>query len=88
MLASQILRKINGREAISWPKDTGLGALVNYIMTNEKPRPSNINFGLLPPVTLTRDQRRDRKNRKKFKKEIAATRARESFNQFFEEGLV
>ena len=87
-VATQILRRINGREAISWPKDTGLGALVNYIMTNEKPRPSNINFGLLPPVTLTREQRRDRKNRKKFKKEIAATRARESFNQFFKEGIL
>ena len=46
------------------------------IMTNEKPVPSNINFGLLPPVTLTKEQRRDRKNKKKIKKQLAAERAR------------
>ena len=86
-VASQILRKINGEEPLQWPIETALGALVNYILTNEKPRPSNINFGLLPPVKLERSQRRDRKNRKKFKKELAATRAREVFDQFIPEYL-
>jgi len=86
-VATQILRKIRGKDAISFPKDTAIGALVNYIMTQEKPRPSNINFGLLPPVTLERHQRRDRKNRKKYKKEIAATRARKSFDDFFDVGI-
>ena len=75
--------KIQGKSSRTSPVDTALGALVNYIMTNPKPRPSNINFGLLPPVKLERDQRRDRKNRKKYKKEIAAHRARKSFDEFF-----
>ncbi len=75
-VASQILRKIHGHEPILWPKETAIGALVNYVMTSEKPRPSNINFGLLPTVSLTKEQRRDRKNRKRIKKRLASERAR------------
>ncbi len=86
-VATQVLRRINGLEKILWPKDTAIGALVNYIMTNAKPRPSNINFGLLPPVLLDRQQRKDRKNRKKIKKELAAERARQSFDSFFAQGI-
>jgi methylenetetrahydrofolate--tRNA-(uracil-5-)-methyltransferase len=79
--ASQILRRIHGHEFFAWPKDTAIGALVNYVMTCQKPSPSNINFGLLPTVTLTKEQRRDRKNRKRIKKKIASERARESFDK-------
>lgn len=78
--ASQILRKIHGLAPIEWPKDTAIGALVNYVMTSEKPSPSNINFGLLPTVQLSKEQRRDRKNRKRIKKKLASERARESFD--------
>jgi methylenetetrahydrofolate--tRNA-(uracil-5-)-methyltransferase len=82
-VATQILRKIKGEEPLNWPVETGIGALINYIMTVSKPSPSNINFGLLPPVTLDKTQRRN-KLRKKIKKELAAKRAREVFNKFFE----
>lgn len=82
-VASQVLRKLQGLESVQWPVETGIGALINYLMTVPKPTPSNINFGLLPEVTLTRDQRRDRKNRKKVKKELAATRARAVFDEFW-----
>ena len=58
-----------------------MGALVNYVMTNEKPTPSNINFGLIPSVSLTREQRRGR-NKKKVKKELASERARKVFEEF------
>ena len=80
-VASQILRKIHGNEPYEWPKVTGIGALVNYVMTWEKPTPSSLNFGLLPPVTLTKEQRRDRKKRKSVKKQLAAERARETLVQ-------
>jgi len=82
--ASQLLRKLKGSESVVWPVETGFGALINYLMTVSKPAPSNINFGLLPPVTLTKEQRRDRKNRKRVKKELAAKRAREVFDRFWE----
>ena len=77
----QILRKLQGKESVQWPVDTGIGALVNYIMTVPKPTPSNINFGLLPPVTLTKEERRIRKERKKIKKKKASLRARESLDE-------
>lgn len=83
-VASQMLRKIKGQEAISWPVETAIGALINYVMTCEKPVPSNINFGLLPPVTLSKEQRRNKK-RKSIKKSLAAERARQVFDQFIQE---
>ena len=84
-VAWQVLRKLEGKEAISWPVDTGIGALVNYIMTVNKPSPSNINFGLLPTVALDKEERKLRKQRKKIKKAKASARARESFDQFIGE---
>lgn len=83
-VGSQILRKIKGQEALQWPVETAIGALINYVMTCEKPVPSNINFGLLPPVTLTKEQRRNKK-RKSIKKSLAAERAREVFDSFINE---
>jgi methylenetetrahydrofolate--tRNA-(uracil-5-)-methyltransferase len=80
-VASQVLRRIHGHEALIWPKETGIGALVNYVMTSTKPTPSNINFGLLPSVELTKEQRRDRKNRKRIKKKLASERARQVFDE-------
>jgi len=80
-VATQILRKMGDREPLKWPIETGIGALINYIMTVPKPSPSSINFGLLPPVVLDKDQRRN-KNRKRIKKELAAARARKVFDQF------
>jgi len=80
-VASQILRRIKKQPAIKWPVETAIGALINYVMTCEKPVPSNINFGLMPPVTLTKEQRKDKK-RKSIKKSLAAERAREVFDRF------
>ena len=84
-VALQVLRKLNGKEVHKFPVETGIGALVNYVMTAPKPTPSNINFGLLPPVTLTKEQRRLRKERKRIKKKIASDRAINAFNNFYTE---
>ncbi len=80
-VAYNLWRKMSDASFDKWPVETAMGALVNYIMTCEKPTPSNINFGLIPPVTLNKEQRRN-KQRKKIKKELAANRAVASFEQF------
>lgn len=84
-VAFQLYKKLMNKDIANFPVETGIGALVNYIMTIEKPTPSNINFGLLPPVALTKEQRRFRKGRKGIKKELAAERAREVFDKFYTE---
>jgi methylenetetrahydrofolate--tRNA-(uracil-5-)-methyltransferase len=80
--AFQILRKFKGQEPLAFPVQTAIGALVNYIMTVEKPCPSNINFGLLPTVELTKEQIRS-KGKKKARKEIVAKRAIDVFQSFY-----
>ena len=81
-VASQIVRKLKGKESVQWPVETAFGALVNYIMTVPKPVPSNINFGLLPSVALTKEQRKYRKERKKIKKQLVAEKAKAVFEEF------
>jgi len=76
----QIWRKLQGLEAISWPVETAIGALVNYIMTIETPSPSNINFGLLPPPVP--DTTKTRKESKKMKKELTAIAAMNKLQEF------
>lgn len=78
--ALQILRRVQGREPIRFPVETAMGALVNYIMTIEKPCPSNINFGLIPSIELSREQKKA--GGKKLKKELVAKRAQEVFQTF------
>lgn len=88
-VAFNLFEKLEAKsDFVKWPVETAMGALINYIMTADKPAPSNINFGLLPLVPLNKEQRKIRKLRKKIKKEIASERARESFKAFMlERGL-
>ncbi|MBI1994907.1 MAG: methylenetetrahydrofolate--tRNA-(uracil(54)-C(5))-methyltransferase (FADH(2)-oxidizing) TrmFO [Deltaproteobacteria bacterium] len=62
-------RLLAGREIIVPPATTALGALLRYITDPERKRfqPMNVNFGLLPPLTLPL--------RGKAKKEMMARRA-------------
>ena len=83
-VAWQIERRIKEQQVKKWPLETGLGALVNYVMTVPKPSPSNINFGLLPPVKLEK-MRGKRSEKKKLKKEKAALRAEAVLSNFFAE---
>ncbi len=80
-VAFQLLRRIKGAEPLRFPVETAMGALVNYIMTIEKPCPSNINFGLLPSVEVTKDQWKS--GGKKIKKQLVAQRAQNVFQSFF-----
>ncbi|MFL5784236.1 MAG: methylenetetrahydrofolate--tRNA-(uracil(54)-C(5))-methyltransferase (FADH(2)-oxidizing) TrmFO [Bacteriovoracaceae bacterium] len=79
--AYQVLRSIKGEAPVQFPVETAIGALVNYIMTIEKPCPSNINFGLLPTVELTKEQRKG--DRKRIKKELVSKRAHDVFQNFY-----
>jgi methylenetetrahydrofolate--tRNA-(uracil-5-)-methyltransferase len=80
-VAFQLVRRIRGEQPISFPVQTAMGALVNYIMTIEKPCPSNINFGLLPSIDISREQRKS--GGKKLKKELVAKRAQDVFQSFY-----
>lgn len=84
--AYQVLRRIKGQEPVAFPVETAMGALVNYIMTIEKPCPSNINFGLLPSVELTKEQRKG--DRKRIKKELVSRRAFDVFQNFYSGTIV
>lgn len=88
-VAYQVYKKILDKTFSQFPVESALGALVNYIMTNNRPAPSNINFGLIPPVELNKEQRRDRKNRKKVKKRLASERGQKIFREFIQnEGII
>lgn len=80
-VGNQILRRFFNKEPLRYPLETTFGALVNYIMTTERPAPSNINFGLLPTVKIPRELRKG-KNKKKLKKEIASEISQKKFTEF------
>lgn len=82
--AIQILRRIQGKDPIKWPVETGIGALINYIMTVERPTPSNINFGLIPPMTIPK-QKLKRVDRKKMRNLMLSERAKEVFDKLLRE---
>lgn len=80
-VAFNLLKRLNHLEFSRWPVETAMGALINYVMTVPRPTPSNINFGLIPPVSLNKEQRKN-KQRKKIKKQLASERAQVSFKKF------
>jgi methylenetetrahydrofolate--tRNA-(uracil-5-)-methyltransferase len=82
-VAFQLLRKLEKKEILQWPVETAIGALMNYILTADKPRPSNINFGLMPTIPLNKEQRKH-KRRKSLKKQLASERAKEIFDGFWQ----
>jgi len=77
-------RRIREVEAMPFPIETCMGSLVNYIMTVPKPVPSNINVGLMPPVELTKEERRRRHELKSIKKAKISARAVKVFGEFLE----
>jgi methylenetetrahydrofolate--tRNA-(uracil-5-)-methyltransferase len=83
-VAFQLKRKIEGKSSLRWPVETGIGALVNYLMTQLNPTPTNINFGLLPSVVVGK-KIKNGGLRKKYKKELASKRATEYLANFIAE---
>jgi methylenetetrahydrofolate--tRNA-(uracil-5-)-methyltransferase len=83
----QLFKKISEKEVLPFPVETAIGSLINYILTVPKPVPSNINVGLMPPVTLTKEERRRRHEIKRIKKAKIAVRAKESIENFLKDNL-
>jgi tRNA:m(5)U-54 methyltransferase len=73
-LGLSLAGKLGAGPAVSLPpRETALGALLGHLRTLPARRfqPSNVNFGLMPPL--------DRKAKKAVRKELHAERGRESF---------
>ncbi len=69
--------KINSREVTYPPRLSGMGSILEAITDATRAKhfqPTNINFGLLPPIEGIKD--------KKVKKDLQISRARESFLQW------
>ena len=72
-------RLLKGEEPLTFPKETMLGALVDYITSKEgELQPMNPVFGLLPPLPK-------RVKNKKLRKELMAKRSLETLEGFIKE---
>lgn len=80
-----------GKAPVAFPIETCHGALAHYITTSEAKyfQPMNINYGLLPPIVITREQLRaiPRRDRKKYKKNLLAEKAFQALAAFKQEIL-
>ncbi|MGB9813206.1 MAG: FADH(2)-oxidizing methylenetetrahydrofolate--tRNA-(uracil(54)-C(5))-methyltransferase TrmFO [Thermovenabulum sp.] len=74
------LRRIEGLEPLVFPKETIIGALLNYISTADTKnfQPMKANFGILPPLN-------EKIKNKKLKYEKMAKRSIEVLEKFIEE---
>jgi methylenetetrahydrofolate--tRNA-(uracil-5-)-methyltransferase len=84
-VAWQILRQVQGLPAMNWPIETAVGALINYLMTSERPAPSNINRGLFPPLGEEHYPAGKKKMAKDRKAELIASRARAAAVEFLKQ---
>ncbi len=83
-IATGLLAGINmanyilGKDLITLPQETMLGALTHYISdeAHEKFQPINSNWGILPPVELPKKERKN----KKLKAELMSARSKNSIN--------
>ncbi len=76
-------RFLSGLELLELPQDTMLGALTHYITNSENDnfQPINSNWGIVPPVELPKNERKN----KKLKGELMAQRAICSLKNFIGE---
>jgi methylenetetrahydrofolate--tRNA-(uracil-5-)-methyltransferase len=86
-VAFQILRKLQNLAPVEFPVEMGIGALVNYVRTVEKPSPSSINFGLFPEIEMPKVKGIRRGERKSLKKDYIAKRALDTGKVFFKYNL-
>ena len=75
--------KINGREPSYPPRASAMGSILEAITDETRAKhfqPTNINFGLLPPIEGMIGKKFD----KKAKKDLQIKRAREAFAQWLD----
>lgn len=83
LVARNLQRKLQNKEFIVPPRTTAFGALIDAITDPERAKhfqPTNINFGLIPPLE---EAERD----KKIKKEKQIQRARNDFSNFLSQWI-
>ncbi|MBO5737855.1 methylenetetrahydrofolate--tRNA-(uracil(54)-C(5))-methyltransferase (FADH(2)-oxidizing) TrmFO [bacterium] len=75
-------RRIMGQEPMQLPKETILGALVQYISNSEHKdfQPINSNWALVPPIELPKKERKN----KRLKNELLAKRSLETLEKFLD----
>ena len=74
-LGHMLASKVKGKKLLEPPVESCFGALLSHLRTEQKNfQPSNIQFGLTPPL--------NRKAKKKDRKRFYAERAREAFTQW------
>jgi len=96
-VALNILQRLLGKTPVTWPANTAIGALVHYLMTADRPCPSNINMGLFPTPeamdqqwrqlkkSLRQEKRGARRGDKKgLKKEMVALAEAQALHQTVE----
>ena len=75
-------RLIQGKEPISFPQETAIGALCSYVTTpNATFQPMNVNFGLLPPLE-------QRIRNKKERNQLLSERALEQMRLFIHRNCI
>jgi methylenetetrahydrofolate--tRNA-(uracil-5-)-methyltransferase len=74
--ALQVWRELSGKPTLTWPKETAIGALIEYILGPDKQvAPSNINFGLFESLPKAKLKKVSKNEWKDLKKEIISFRA-------------
>ena len=71
---------LNNEPLLELPSETMLGALTHYITNpeNDNFQPINSNWGIIPPVELTKKERKN----KKLKGELMSQRAVATLNNY------
>jgi methylenetetrahydrofolate--tRNA-(uracil-5-)-methyltransferase len=71
-LGLRLAGEFSGREVVRPPRETAMGALLSHLESDAKSfQPSNVQFGLMPPLNMRAGKKR--------RKELYAARAREAF---------
>ena len=82
MAARAVIARINGHSWTPPPRETAFGSLLHHVTASEEQpfTPSNIHFGLFPPLPSTSDTRR--KLGKKERQELRCKRALEKLDSW------
>ena len=80
-----VSRFVNGQAPLALPKETMIGALLNYISNSEQKhfQPINSNWGILPDIEMPRAERKNKKLKHKLQAEISINTLNEFIKDLF-----
>jgi methylenetetrahydrofolate--tRNA-(uracil-5-)-methyltransferase len=82
--ALQLFRVLQGSEPAVWPRETAIGALLDYLQT-AKPQsfqPMNVNLGIFPPIERQGEHGRRKRLSKPERSMLYAKRSLEALENF------